>query len=120
MAELFHITERATWESARPAQQYRVSTRGVSLERQGFIHFSLRHQLRGVADHLYGDAGDPGAQDLVVLVIDGDRLGAPLRYEVPEPGAEPFPHLYGPLPVEAVTAVLPVTRDAAGRLVLPE
>jgi uncharacterized protein (DUF952 family) len=131
VTELLHITERATWEAARPAGEYRVSTRGVPLEQQGFIHFSLRHQLRGVAEFLYGAAGDghtddsdaedSDADDLVVLVVDSERLGgAPLRYEAPEPGAEPFPHLYGPLPTEAVTAVLTVTRDDAGRLVLPQ
>ena len=120
MTELFHITDRAAWEAAQPVQEYRWSTRGLSLDQQGFIHFSLAHQLRGVAEHLYGDADDPGAHDLVVLVVDSDRLEAPLRYEVPEAGAEPFPHLYGPLPTRAVSAVLAVSRDDAGRLVLPQ
>ena len=31
-----------------------------------------------------------------------------------------FPHVYGPIPVAAVTAAEPLTRDAAGRLVLPD
>src|SRR5215470_5216884 len=101
MTELFHITERTTWEAAQPAQEYRSSTRGVSLDEQGFIHCSLRHQLRRVAELVYDDA-----DDLVVLVIDSDRLAAPVRYETPEPGAERYPHIYGPLPTEAVTAVL--------------
>ncbi|HWM35868.1 MAG TPA: DUF952 domain-containing protein, partial [Streptomyces sp.] len=59
---------------------------------------------------LYGDC-DP--DELVVLVIDSDRITSPLRYEPPEPGAcaddatgesEEFPHIYGPLPVAAVVA----------------
>jgi uncharacterized protein (DUF952 family) len=115
MTELFHITERTAWEAAQPAQEYRTSTRGVSLEQQGFIHCSLRHQLRTVAEFIYGDT-----DDLVVLVIDSDRVTAPIKYEIPEPGAEPYPHIYGPLPTGAVTAVLPVARDATGRLLLPD
>ncbi len=115
MTELYHITHRAVWEAALPAGEYRMSTRGVSLEEQGFIHCSLRHQLRAVAECLYGDA-----DDLVVLVIDSARVTAPVRYEVPEPGAERYPHIYGPLPTEAVTAVLPAGRDGTGRLVLPD
>jgi len=115
VTELFHITERATWQAAQRAREYRTSTRGVSLEEQGFIHCSLPHQLRHVAELFYGDA-----EDLVVLVIDGDRLLAPVRYEAPEPGADRYPHIYGPLPIEAVTAVLPVARDATGRLLLPD
>ena len=47
MAELLHITERACWQEAVGTGEYRVSTRGVTLEQEGFIHCSLRHQLRG-------------------------------------------------------------------------
>jgi len=115
MAELFHITERAVWLEAVRAGDYRMSTRGVTLEDQGFIHCSLRHQLRGVAECIYGDA-----DDLVVLMIDSAKVPAPLRYEAPGPGAEQYPHIYGVLPTDAVTAVITVSRDAAGRLVLPE
>ena len=115
MAKLFHITERAAWLAAARSGEYRISTRGVTLEEQGFIHCSLPHQLRAVAEFRYGDA-----EDLVVLVIDSTKLAAPVRYEVPEPGSEPFPHIYGPVPVTAVTAVIPVTRAAAGRMILPD
>jgi uncharacterized protein (DUF952 family) len=115
MTELFHITERATWAAAAESGEYRISTRGVTLQEQGFIHCSLRRQLRAVAEYLYGDA-----EDLVVLVIDSTRLSAPVRYEGPEPGAERYPHVYGPIPTGAVVAVIPVTRDASGRMILPD
>ncbi|GIF38898.1 DUF952 domain-containing protein [Actinoplanes xinjiangensis] len=115
MTRLLHITERTSWEAARETGWYRTSTRGVSLDEQGFIHCSLPHQLRTVAEFLYADA-----DDLVVLVIDGDRVGAPVRYESPEPGADEFPHIYGPVPAGAVSEVIPVGRDAEGRMLLPE
>ncbi len=115
MTELFHITQRATWEAALSAGEYRTSTRNVSLKEQGFIHCSLRHQLRAVAEYIYGDA-----DNLVVLVIDSDRVAATVRYEAPEPGAESYPHIYGPLPTDAVTAVIPVRSDDTGRLPLPD
>jgi uncharacterized protein (DUF952 family) len=115
MTQLLHITERAAWEAASRAGEYRVSTRNVTLEEQGFIHCSLRHQLRGVAEYLYGDA-----DELVVLVIDSKRLLAPIRYEAPDATSEGYPHIYGPIPVSAVAEVITVTRDAAGRLILPE
>lgn len=116
MAELFHITERGIWLEAVTSGEYRMSTRGMTLAEQGFIHCSLRHQLRGVAEYLYGDAD---ADDLVVLAIDSERVPATVRYEAPEPGGEQYPHIYGALPASAVTEVVAVTRDAAGRLVLP-
>jgi uncharacterized protein (DUF952 family) len=116
MAELFHITERVSWLEAAMTGEYQISTRGMTLAEQGFIHCSLRHQLRAVAEFLYADAD---AGDLVVLAIDSERVPAMVRYEAAEPGGEKYPHIYGVLPVSAVTEVVHVSRDAAGRLVLP-
>ena len=115
MAELLHITDRVSWQEAVGLGEYRMSTRGVTLEQEGFIHCSLQHQLRAVAELVYSDAND-----LVVLVIDSEQVPADIRYEVPAPGAERYPHIYGPLPVSAVTEVVSVGRDGSGRMILPE
>ena len=115
MTDLLHITERASWAAAVQAGEYRMSTRGITLEQQGYIHCSQPHQLRGVAEAIYGDA-----DDLVVLVIDSTRLNVPVKYEAPEPGAENYPHIYGSVPATAVTDVITVARDACGGLILPE
>lgn len=114
MTEILHIAERTAWDGGVAAGEYRMSTRGVTLEQEGFIHCSLPHQLRGVAERYYADA-----DDLVVLVVDTDRLPSPVRFEPPAPGAEEYPHIYGPIPLTAVTRVIGVTRDAAGRFILP-
>jgi uncharacterized protein (DUF952 family) len=116
VAELFHITDRGTWQAAVRAGEYRMSTRGVRLAAQGFIHCSLRHQLQAVAHVVYDDADD---DDLIVLVIDDSRVPAVIRYEAAEAGSEAYPHVYGPLPVGAITDVIAVRRDAHGSLVLP-
>jgi uncharacterized protein (DUF952 family) len=113
--ELLHITERAVWEAAVRAGSYERSTRGVTLAEQGFIHCLRRHQLRAVVEYVYGDL-----DDLVVLVIDGDRLAVPVRFEAADAHGPAYPHIYGPLPISAVVEVVPVTRDPSGRLVLPE
>jgi uncharacterized protein (DUF952 family)/2'-5' RNA ligase len=109
---IYHIAFRADWADAVAAGEYRVSTRGRSLEQEGFIHGSTAGQVAGVANAFYADA-----EDLFVLVIDPERLTAPLRYD-PVPGAaEPFPHVYGPLNIEAVTGTAELGRDADGRYV---
>src|SRR3954452_3309623 len=99
MAELLHITERPLWEASRATGAYTWSTRGRTLREEGFIHCSLRHQLADVAALLYGSP--PTRDDLVVLVVDDDLLGVPVRYESPAPGAPEYPHIYGPIPVSA-------------------
>jgi uncharacterized protein (DUF952 family) len=102
---ILHITERALWEAARARGSYEMSTRGRTLRQEGFIHCSTRAQLPKVADFLYGSYAGP--DQLVVLVVDPARLDVPLKYEAPEPGGEEFPHIYGPIPVDAVVAVEP-------------
>ena len=101
MTELFHLAIPAEWEQALAVGGYERSTRGVSLAEEGFIHCSLRHQVQGVAERFYADV-----DELLLLRIDSTKVGAPIRFEPPVPGAaEEFPHIYGPLPVDAVTAV---------------
>jgi len=115
VAELFHLADRSEWLTAVVAGDYRISTRGVTLAQEGFIHCSLRHQVRDVAERYYADA-----DDLLLLVIDSARVASPIRFEAPADGAEEYPHIYGPLPADAVTAVVPVDRDQQGRLILPD
>lgn len=102
-SEILHITERSLWEAARASGAYTLSTRGRTLAEEGFIHCSSRQQLPAVAAFLYGSYTGP--DELVVLVIDPDRLDVPLRYESPEAGSEEFPHVYGPIPAAAVVDV---------------
>ena len=104
MTELFHITEREFWEAARERGAYEMSTRDRTLAAEGFVHCSTRTQLPAVAEALYGDR-DP--ETLVVLCIDAARLSAPVRYEAPTPGDDRYPHVYGPIPVDAVVRVEP-------------
>jgi uncharacterized protein (DUF952 family) len=102
---ILHITERPLWDVAREHGEYRMSTRGRTLAQEGFIHCSTRAQLVSVAAVLYGSYEGP--DELVVLVVDPARLDVPVKYEAPEPGAEKFPHVYGPIPVGAVVRVEP-------------
>ncbi|MFD5796423.1 DUF952 domain-containing protein [Streptomyces diastatochromogenes] len=100
---IVHITERSLWEAARAHGTYEVSTRGRTLQEEGFIHFSTREQLPRIAAFLYGDY--EGADELVVLVVDPALLDVPLKYEAMPPNGEEFPHVYGPVPVDAVVDV---------------
>ncbi|MGV9272860.1 DUF952 domain-containing protein [Streptomyces griseosporeus] len=102
---ILHLTEHSLWEAARAQGAYTMSTRGRTLDEEGFIHCSTRAQLPAVARFLYGSYDGP--DELVVLVIDTERLDAPVRYEAPAPGAEAFPHVYGPIPVSAVVGTEP-------------
>lgn len=106
---LWHLAELAHWQAALRTGSYDRSTRGASLAEVGFIHASWPEQLPGVAKALYARAAEP----LVVLEIDPAALaqaGVEIRVEPgdpQDPGSPLFPHLYGPLPVSAVTRTRP-------------
>jgi uncharacterized protein (DUF952 family) len=102
VSPIHHLAYAEDWERARAAGEYRVSTRGRTLEQEGFIHCSTAAQVMLVARSFY--AGETG---LVVLTIDPDRLHAEVRYESPAGSDEAFPHIYGPLNTDAVVAVEP-------------
>ncbi len=110
---IFHITLTEDWEAAKRAGEYRVSTRGASLEKVGFIHASLRDQVERIGSFLYATVSGP----VIVLQIDPHRVSAPVRLENLEGGSELFPHIYGPLGIDAVVATIPA-RVEDGRLVV--
>lgn len=98
---LLHITTAAPWRVALAAGSLVTS----SLAADGFIHLSRPDQVARPANRLYA-----GRDDLLLLVCDPGRLGAEVRWEpgvATDPTSMRFPHLYGPLPVAAVTSVVP-------------
>jgi uncharacterized protein (DUF952 family) len=101
-AGLFHLALPDDWHSAvRVGGTYAVSSRGRTLAEEGFIHLATRLQVAGVVERYYADVRD----HVLVLTIDPVALDTEVRFEAPEGGTESFPHLYGPLPLHAVTAV---------------
>lgn len=108
---VFHLATRAAWQEAQRLRSYRPA----SLSSEGFIHCSTPAQLLGVANSLYR-----GRHDLVLLVIDVARLTAPVRYEDCYASGQAYPHLYGPLNLEAVIAVYDFPPQADGTFRLPD
>ena len=98
---LFHLALKGDWEQARETGTYQWSTRGMRLVEVGFIHCSWQEQVAKTFERFYADAGD-----VLLLEIDPTRLTAPLRADA-IPTGELFPHLYGPLPIEAVRTFTP-------------
>ncbi|MFC4336452.1 DUF952 domain-containing protein [Salininema proteolyticum] len=109
---IFHITSPEIWSRAREEGEYRQSTKNATLDAVGFIHCSSAHQIDAVANCVHAD--DDG---LMVLGIDEARVKAEVVFEVPddEDETEAYPHVYGPLNVDAVVSLHPLERDESGR-----
>lgn len=122
---VLHLASNDAWLAAvGPAGLWRGKKgvyRADSLSTEGFIHCSKPSQIVEVANSFYH-----GRQGLVLLVIDSSKLKPELKWEPPaEPAptharvADLFPHLYGPLNLDAVVLVLPFEPGADGYFSLP-
>jgi uncharacterized protein (DUF952 family) len=107
---IHHMCRAEEWAAAQLSGSYPGSSQDAA---DGFIHFSTASQIvESAARHRAGQTG------LVLLSVPAERLGTALKWE-PSRGGALFPHLYGPLPVDAVTAVDPLPLGPDGRHVFP-
>lgn len=106
MPTIYHWCPAEAWEASDDAY------RSPSLDEEGFIHFSYEHQVERTATAL-----DRGRTDLVLLRVESASLEVVVEdcYEV----GERYPHVYGPIPVAAVTAVYPFPPESDGSFRLP-
>ncbi len=94
MPIIYHVTSAAEWTAAQKAGAYTTP----SLQAEGFIHCSADDaQVAGVLQRYFA-----GKSNLVKLIIDTDKLTSRFIYEWSPSTADTFPHIYGPVNLEAV------------------
>jgi uncharacterized protein (DUF952 family) len=103
--KIYHLATDDAWRAAVGTGTYTVSTLGLDLAEVGFVHCSQAEQVAGVHERFYRDVADP----LRLLTIDTDLLTSPWRLDPVEGQALPFPHVYGPINVDAVVSAEPFT-----------
>jgi len=102
---LYHITDNQQWSDALDTGVYTPD----AFAADGFIHCSTESQVVVVANRFYADC-----KDLLLLIIDAELVAAPIIFENLEAGSELFPHIYGPLNIEAVLKVTSFVPNEAG------
>ena len=119
MTTILHLASNTSWLASAKKGNYHTD----SLSTEGFIHCSTEAQIVDVANAFY-----QGQHGLVLLVIDSARLTSELKWEPPAHpnperaaavGDELFPHVYGPINVEAVVNVIPFEPAEDGTFSLP-
>ena len=106
MPWIFHLTTPAAWDEAALTGEYRPA----SLASEGFIHASTEQQLVATANRHFAHLSS-----VLLLKIDCDHLRPRIVWEKSPHSETPFPHLYGPLNVDAVVATSPWKRDDQDR-----
>jgi len=115
---IYHVTSRSAWSEARQSGEYRAE----SLETEGFIHCSTEAQVLPVVEKFY-----MGQRGLLLLTIDPALLSSDLKWEPPSGGSPPpgvaegdlFPHIYGPLNLDAVVKAVDLESNPDGHYNLP-
>lgn len=107
---IYHITLTSEWERAQSNGVYIPENYSAD----GFVHCSTKEQILDTAKRYYD-----GRQGLFLLEIDEARLTAEVVFENLIGGQEMFPHLYGPLNLDAVSAVADLTQDSSGNFRFP-
>jgi uncharacterized protein (DUF952 family) len=111
MPVVYKICPEPLWREAERAGHFR----GAPIDLQdGYIHFSTAAQVRETAAKHFRGQGD-----LLLIAVEGERLGAALRYE-PSRGGDLFPHLYAELDPGAALWVVPLPLGPDGAHVFPD
>ena len=110
MQTLYKICPGALWQEAERAGVFRGSEDD---RRDNFIHFSTAAQLAETAARHFA-----GQTDLLLISVDGRKLGDALKWE-PSRGGALFPHLYGDLDLAAVIGTEALPLGPNGRHIFP-
>jgi uncharacterized protein (TIGR00369 family) len=111
MTLIYKICPDSLWRAAEQEGVFKGAPVDLA---DGYIHFSTGEQaVETAAKHFKGEP------DLVLVSVDDATLGPALRYE-PSRGGALFPHLYGPLHIAAVHAVLPLPLGPDGTHLFPD
>lgn len=116
MNTIVAITDTDIWQQARQAGTYTQSTLDETLETVGFIHCTSPDQTIATANRHFTDR-----QNVILLLIDVGQVASEVRFEAAKSGRPGlFPHIYGPLNIDAVYMVLQLAKDASGQFTEPE
>ena len=91
---IYHVTTQQEWKNAIEKNVYEHN----SLAKENFIHACSLQQLPGVIERYYKNK-----TELLLLHIDESKLRSPLKYEHSPSVNDFFPHVYGPINIDAVT-----------------
>ena len=115
---ILHLLSNDAWAEAQANGQLVAP----SVATEGFAHCSTEHQMVDVANKYYS-----GTNNMVLLNIDPTKLTSQLKFEPPAhldgspalPHEPMFPHVYGPINLDAVIEVIDFPCDSNGRFSAP-
>lgn len=115
MKTIVITTTNSLWDTAREQGSYTWSTIDSRLDDVGFIHATSPGQTIDMLNRHF-----TGRDDIILLLVNADLVEPEIQLEKALSGREgPFPHIYGPLNIDAVYEVIKPEKDAEGNFVQP-
>lgn len=108
---ILHIIENKDWQNAINSEEYSPA----SLNNEGFIHCSTLEQTVEIANLFF-----KGSTDLKILCINEEKTKSKIVYEDTENFGQLFPHIYGPLNLDAIIKVIDLNSEEDGQFILPD
>lgn len=102
---IFHLVSSDDWKKYQNAGLYEPP----SLEEEGFIHCSNGSQVQRVANQQFN-----GRDDVMLIVIDVASLESEVKLEQAAGTEEKFPHINGPLNIDAIIDKIKLATEEDG------
>jgi|SRR5690625_379632 len=103
---IFHVTTDEYFSAHKSFNNYKPET----LDTKGYIDCSKGSQIEETANRIFS-----GENELLLLIIDLSTLSAEVKYETDRQTSEKFPHIYGPLNMDAVMDKFTIHAEEDGR-----
>ncbi|MEI5906987.1 DUF952 domain-containing protein [Bacillus spongiae] len=107
---ILHIMTRQEWDIIKESVKYTPK----SIQTDGFIHCCTKEQIANVANQFFS-----GQTNLVLLRIDPDKVTSTIVFEDLQKLGQLFPHIYGPLNLNAVMNVIQFKPNIDGKFAVP-
>lgn len=101
-----HITTIKDWQAAKAKNLYDFD----ALKKEGFIHCSYPNQTIATANRFFKTMSD-----LIVLEVEIEKCQAEIKIEKAFDIDEMFPHIYGPINLDAVVKTYSLEKNSDGR-----
>lgn len=108
---LLHIADKDEWKEAKISGEYVHE----SISEEGFIHCSSERQVIPIANQFF-----KGNKNLVLLEVNPKKLKSKLKLDYVEKLDQYFPHIYGPINIDAVSRVFKFLPNKQGFFQLPK
>lgn len=107
---IYKLLRQSEW---RDAERSNLFAGSPDDRRDGFIHLSAAHQVRGTYAKYFTADAEP-----MLIGFDAEGFGPELKWEISRNG-EKFPHLYGILDLSRAVIVATIHRAADGTPIYP-